>query len=79
MARNLFALLVGINQYDQDSVPELEGCVNDVNAIKEYLKGRVDPANISFTSEADNVVGWLRKGLDGYFLDPEGFFLCPLR
>lgn len=42
MARNLFALLVGINQYDQDSAPELEGCINDVNAIEEYLKGRID-------------------------------------
>ena len=35
MIRNLYALLVGINEYSQKP---LEGCVNDIKAIKEYLE-----------------------------------------
>ncbi|MBE9059878.1 caspase family protein [cf. Phormidesmis sp. LEGE 11477] len=42
MARNLYALLVGINQYDARSrVPHLRGCVNDIQGIQSYLEGRV--------------------------------------
>ncbi len=40
MNRNIYALLVGIDEYL--SVPSLQGCVNDITAIKEYLEGRVD-------------------------------------
>ena len=35
MIRNLYALLVGIDEYSQKP---LEGCVNDIKAIKEYLE-----------------------------------------
>ncbi len=35
----VFALLVGINQYLGD-VPALNGCVNDVKAMLQYLEGR---------------------------------------
>ncbi len=42
MARNLYALLVGLNQYDVRSrVPHLRGCVNDIQGIQSYLEGRV--------------------------------------
>lgn len=42
MARGLYALLVGINQYDARSrVPHLRGCVNDIQGIRSYLEGRV--------------------------------------
>ncbi|BAY91210.1 MULTISPECIES: caspase family protein [unclassified Tolypothrix] len=41
MTRNLYALLVGIDEYVRPVSP-LQGCVNDVTAIKEYLEGRVD-------------------------------------
>ncbi|MEL6602675.1 MAG: caspase family protein [Cyanobacteria bacterium J06614_10] len=42
MARNLYALLVGINEYDARSrVPSLRGCVNDIQGIQAYLEGRV--------------------------------------
>ncbi len=40
MARNLYALLVGIDHY-RDPVPPLKGCVNDVIAIVAYLQQRV--------------------------------------
>ncbi|MGF1675322.1 MAG: caspase family protein [Rivularia sp. (in: cyanobacteria)] len=40
MARNIYALLVGIDNYAA-SVSPLQGCVNDVMAIKEYLQTRV--------------------------------------
>lgn len=41
MTRKIYALLVGIDRYIHP-VPPLHGCVNDVNAIEEYLRGRVD-------------------------------------
>ncbi|MGB3787477.1 MAG: caspase family protein [Phormidesmis sp.] len=42
MAKNLYALLVGINQYDGRSrVPHLRGCVNDIEGMQSYLEGRV--------------------------------------
>lgn len=40
MAGNIYALLVGIDEYL--NVFPLHGCVNDITAIKEYLEGRVD-------------------------------------
>ncbi|QQE65196.1 caspase [Leptolyngbya sp. BL0902] len=39
---NIYTLLVGINQYDpSSSVPHLQGCTNDVQAMQTYLEGRV--------------------------------------
>ena len=40
MAGNIYALLVGIDEYL--NVSPLQGCVNDITAIKEYLEARVD-------------------------------------
>jgi pimeloyl-ACP methyl ester carboxylesterase len=40
MTRNIYALLVGIDDYDPN-VGKLEGCINDVVAMEEYLKARV--------------------------------------
>ena len=40
MTRNLYALLVGIDKY-QDPVRPLKGCVNDITATAEYLQERV--------------------------------------
>ncbi|MBD2212161.1 caspase family protein [Nostoc linckia FACHB-104] len=40
MTRNLYALLVGIDDYISPVRP-LKGCVNDIFAIKAYLEGRV--------------------------------------
>ncbi|WP_413167546.1 caspase family protein [Capilliphycus salinus ALCB114379] len=40
MTRNLYALLVGIDNY-RDPVPPLKGCVNDVMAIAAYLQQRI--------------------------------------
>ncbi|MGJ5672685.1 MAG: caspase family protein [Nostochopsis sp.] len=44
MAKNIYALLVGINEYDPASVVpilSLQGCVNDINAVENYLRERV--------------------------------------
>ncbi|MBD2194628.1 MULTISPECIES: caspase family protein [Calothrix] len=41
MTRNLYALLVGIDEYVYPISP-LQGCVNDIYAIQEYLEGRID-------------------------------------
>ncbi|BAZ65403.1 peptidase C14 caspase catalytic subunit p20 [Fischerella sp. NIES-4106] len=40
MTRNIYALLVGIDEYISP-VPPLKGCVNDIMAVKEYLQKRV--------------------------------------
>ncbi|MEL7418620.1 MAG: caspase family protein [Cyanobacteria bacterium J06555_3] len=40
MTKNIYALLVGIDAYNHP-VPPLQGCVNDIKAIAEYLQGRV--------------------------------------
>jgi hypothetical protein len=40
MNRNIYALLVGIDEYV--NVSPLQGCINDITAIKEYLEGRVN-------------------------------------
>jgi pimeloyl-ACP methyl ester carboxylesterase len=40
MSRNLYALLIGIDDYPAP-VPRLYGCVNDINAFEAYLQGRV--------------------------------------
>ncbi|MGB3754776.1 MAG: caspase family protein [Rivularia sp. (in: cyanobacteria)] len=40
MTSNIYALLVGIDNYASPVTP-LEGCVNDVLAIEEYLQSRV--------------------------------------
>ncbi|MDW3646506.1 MAG: caspase family protein [Bacteroidia bacterium] len=40
MARKLFALLVGIDEYPYAS--DLKGCVNDISNMEAYLKGRED-------------------------------------
>ena len=44
MTHNIYALLVGIDAYSHP-VPPLQGCVNDIRAIAEYLQGRVTQAN----------------------------------
>ena len=40
MTRNIYALLVGIDEYTSP-VPPLKGCINDIKTVKEYLEGRV--------------------------------------
>ena len=41
MSKNIYALLVGIDAY-QPPVTPLQGCVNDILAVTEYLQGRVN-------------------------------------
>jgi pimeloyl-ACP methyl ester carboxylesterase len=40
MARNIYGLLVGIDEYVSPVNP-LKGCVNDIQVVKAYLEGRV--------------------------------------
>lgn len=41
MSRNIYALLVGINDYSPN-VGKLSGCLNDVNHFHDYLKENFD-------------------------------------
>lgn len=45
MAKNIYALLVGIDNYHPESKPQvksLTGCINDIKAIEAYLRDRID-------------------------------------
>lgn len=45
MAKNIYALLVGIDNYHPASSPSLRsltGCINDIKAIEAYLRDRID-------------------------------------
>ena len=44
MAKNIYALLVGIDNYHPDSIPQissLKGCINDIKAVEGYLRERI--------------------------------------
>jgi pimeloyl-ACP methyl ester carboxylesterase len=44
MANNIYALLVGIDEYDPTStqqITSLKGCVNDIKAVEAYLRDRI--------------------------------------
>src|SRR6185369_11131982 len=47
MHPNIYALLVGINNYP-DPHHQLRGCVNDIRALEEYLNGRIDGSGFQF-------------------------------
>lgn len=44
MLRNIYALLVGIDKYPSP-IHQLDGCVNDINAIEKYLNERIERQN----------------------------------
>ena len=41
----MYALMIGVDDYEADSVPDLGGCVNDVNTMEQLLvdKFGLDP------------------------------------
>lgn len=41
MTRNIYALLIGIDQYPSP-IPILQGCINDIAAIEAYLANRIN-------------------------------------
>ncbi|MEO1427769.1 MAG: caspase family protein [Cyanobacteria bacterium J06633_8] len=41
MSHNIYALLVGIDEYQSSEIPSLRGCVNDITAINDFLIKRV--------------------------------------
>ncbi|MEZ6057047.1 MAG: caspase family protein [Planctomycetaceae bacterium] len=45
MSANVYALLVGINEYPSH-VGRLSGCINDVEHVHEYLRGRFAPSKL---------------------------------
>ncbi|MBD2772747.1 caspase family protein [Iningainema tapete] len=58
MAKNIYALLVGIDKYHPNSgVPCLYGCVNDIKAIEAYLRKRIITGSEWQLVESD--VPWL--------------------
>jgi hypothetical protein len=46
MSNRVYALLVGINDYRPEVGP-LDGCLNDVALVRDYLKRTVDPASLA--------------------------------
>ena len=56
MAKNIYALLVGIDEYAPASVPPvppLKGCVNDIRAIEEYLRERTKEGEWNLVEPVD--------------------------
>jgi hypothetical protein len=41
VSHNIYALLVGIDEYQSSEIPSLRGCVNDITAINDFLVKRV--------------------------------------
>ena len=67
MAQNIYALLVGINNYPSH-IPSLAGCVNDVANVKHYLRDTFgDGANIvellNSDANRENVIREFRNHL----------------
>ncbi|TDE14826.1 caspase family protein [Dyadobacter psychrotolerans] len=60
----LYALLVGINEYDR--IRKLRGCVNDVNAVKNYLQTGTD---FKFNIKTLTDSAATRKGVEDGFKD----------
>ncbi|MEB3218533.1 MAG: caspase family protein [Nostocales cyanobacterium 94392] len=55
---NIYALLVGINEYHpQSGVGSLTGCVNDIEAIETYLRERITTDN-KWELVENSVVDW---------------------
>ncbi|KAJ6622368.1 caspase domain-containing protein [Mycena sp. CBHHK59/15] len=52
MDRPLFALVVGINEYQSESISNLQGCVRDAEAFREALLQYSTDAQICFLTEA---------------------------
>jgi pimeloyl-ACP methyl ester carboxylesterase len=47
MIRNIYAVLVGIDEYDPASgVRNLQGCVRDIGMVQEYLESRIPPEQL---------------------------------
>ena len=67
MVRQLYALLVGINNYNHPRITNLKGCVNDVKNMKKYLEGRFENPQIKtlFNNEATyyNIIDTFRSHL----------------
>src|SRR5688572_1753837 len=40
----MYALLIGIDQYAHPHIPDLGGCVNDVNAMEQLLRDKFNVA-----------------------------------
>ncbi len=66
--KTIYALLVGIDEYTS-SVNPLEGCVNDITAVKEYLEDSIQAENLHIRTllnqEAtrENVINGFREHL----------------
>lgn len=64
MTRNLYAILVGIDDYPAP-VSKLDGCVNDINAIEDYLKTRVDSSQHGNIKTLRNAEATRQAVIDG--------------
>lgn len=50
-SRNIYVLLTGINNYDPDSgVKDLQGCIQDIQIVEQYLRDRISPEKLHLLS-----------------------------
>ncbi|KAJ7841777.1 hypothetical protein B0H13DRAFT_2365566 [Mycena leptocephala] len=55
----VFALIIGIDEYQSNAIPDLRGCVNDAQTIKTYLTNRfhIPETQIAFLANQDATRG----------------------
>lgn len=62
MSKKIYALLVGINQYHPESyptIPALQGCHNDVFALRNYLQERINSDEYSLVEPDEPDLNWI--------------------
>lgn len=78
MSKNIYALVVGINDYPQP-VPKLYGCLNDVNHVCDFLNDRfAENLNMEILKDGDatrgNIIKMFRNHLGKASKDDVVFF-----
>ncbi len=79
MAKKIYALLVGINDYAPE-IRKLSGCVNDVNRFHEYLKSSFNPQDLAVEVLVDkdatreNIITMFRSHLRNATADDVALF-----
>ncbi|KAJ7097141.1 caspase domain-containing protein [Mycena belliarum] len=69
MARQIFALLIGINQYQSNEIEDLHGCVRDVESMRNALLQYSEDAEISALTDSHATQAGIHKVFDEHLLN----------
>ncbi|KAJ7879014.1 caspase domain-containing protein [Mycena olivaceomarginata] len=67
----VFALVIGIDEYLSDAIPNLRGCVNDAQAVKTYLADRfhMPEAQLAFLSNQNATRANILATFESHLID----------